>query len=343
MKEITKNNHYVPQSYLKKWSQDKKRIWGHQLLVSHNAVPEWKAYSIRNIAFHEYLYTNMCDGIESDEFEHWFSTNYESPVESPLRKVINNEDISDEEMRKIIDFAAAQSVRTPVQLLKSMKLLDEVLPGILENALKETVKKLETAKATGIPLEKIEKDSLADLIPLKVTKGIEDGSKEGFIGAETSNGRGTWLYGIKYVLLNTVKILHKHSWSIMHAPPGAMWATSDDPVVCLNYYGDNKFDFGGGWGRKGSDIIFPLSPKHILYTNVGTTNDRHLFLDYAMFNKMQRVIIEHAHRCVFAHEPILNIGKVRKRVVSETMYQEEKMKWKNWIEEQRAIETEMRR
>jgi hypothetical protein len=35
---ITRNNHYVPEATLKRWSIDGQRIWGYRLLVSHRGV-----------------------------------------------------------------------------------------------------------------------------------------------------------------------------------------------------------------------------------------------------------------------------------------------------------------
>src|SRR5699024_11588180 len=45
--------------------------------------------------------------------------------------------------------------------------------------------------------------------------------------------------------------------------------TSDNPVINLNYYRKDKYDFNGGWGVDNTCIMMPLTPKHLLYTQVG--------------------------------------------------------------------------
>ena len=46
MKDITHRNHYVPQFYLKNWSNDGNKLWVYSLLVPHVKVPYWKEKSI---------------------------------------------------------------------------------------------------------------------------------------------------------------------------------------------------------------------------------------------------------------------------------------------------------
>ena len=41
------------------------------------------------------------------------------------------------------------------------------------------------------------------------------------------------------------------------------------PVLRLNYYKPGQYDFRGGWGNPGSEVLMPLSPRHLLYVQVG--------------------------------------------------------------------------
>ena len=48
--QITHNNHYVPEFYLRNWSNDGKKIFVYSLLVSNTNVPYWEQKSIRSTA-----------------------------------------------------------------------------------------------------------------------------------------------------------------------------------------------------------------------------------------------------------------------------------------------------
>ena len=52
-----------------------------------------------------------------------------------------------------------------------------------------------------------------------------------------------------HLLDETIKVLHKHEWKIINLDDKVKIPTSDDPVICLNYYSNNNYDFGGGWNN----------------------------------------------------------------------------------------------
>jgi hypothetical protein len=231
--EFHRNNHFVPQTYLKRWSFDGKRIWGYPLLVPHINVPAWSLYSIRGIAYRTHLYTKLAlNGEETDEFERWLDKEFESP--------------------------------------------------------------------------------------------------------------GLWLFEIKHILTNTAKVLLRHKWSIMY-PFGLEWFTSDDSVICLNYYKKGSYDFSGGWGNKGSEILFPISPNHMLYTKVGEKSASRIKASKELSIEVQQRIAEHAHRWIFSKEPIKNIESLRQRRVDSITFKQEKEAWEGWNDDQINAERNLMR
>jgi imidazolonepropionase-like amidohydrolase len=67
--------------------------------------------------------------------------------------------------------------------------------------------------------------------------------------------------------------------------PGFAWFTTDDPVLKLNFNSWDAYDFGGGWGSSGSEILVPLSPLHLTYDLIGdwvTRNVRETAADEAL-------------------------------------------------------------
>jgi len=115
--------------------------------------------------------------------------------------------------------------------------------------------------------------------------------------------------------------------------------TSDDPVIRLNYYGEGRYDFSGGWGRPGCEILCPLSPTILLYTKVGETQQAPN-PDPSMARVLQRFIAEHAHRRILAARPHENIAALRPRRIDRRLYTVERDTWERWHAEQSEAEAE---
>lgn len=340
MIEFRRDNHFVPKLYLKNWSPDGQKIWGYRTLVSRDNIPHWKLHSIRGIAYHENLYTRFYNGTETDEFELWLEREFETPAESAIQKATSDRKLTADDWERLIRFTAAQCVRTPAKLIKSLEKWREEMPNFLESTLKETVKKLEIAKQTGIlPNPKSTDDDT--LMPIRISH--EPSADPGFslVKAETVVGRSLWLFEIKHILMNTLKVLYQHKWSIFNVAPNVEWVTSDDPVICLNYYKEGHYDFGGGWGYKGSEIILPLSPKHILYTQVGSQNKSRLNASEDLSLKLQKIIAEHSYRWIFSKEPNKDIEKLHPRVIDANMFNREAEEWNRWHNDQSAAERDI--
>jgi hypothetical protein len=128
----------------------------------------------------------------------------------------------------------------------------------------------------------------------------------------------------------------------MAPPEGVEWFTSDDPVVRLNYYNHSKYDFGGGWGSKGTKIFMPISPKHLLYTQVGSRPpQRGAQFSSEQAEIIRRCIAEHAHRFIFASKPDANMESLRPRTISAELLKDEEAQWSKWHEEQTEAEKKL--
>lgn len=134
MKNFHKDNHYVPQTYLKRWSLDDLKIWSYPVLVSHKEVPLWKLHSIRGIAYHPHLYTRISAGNETDEFECWFEKEFETPAEEALEKATSNRHLKAKDYERLIRFAAAQIVRTPAKLSADLEKWRKDMPELINRA-----------------------------------------------------------------------------------------------------------------------------------------------------------------------------------------------------------------
>jgi len=71
-------------------------------------------------------------------------------------------------------------------------------------------------------------------------------------------------------------------------------------VLTLNYYGPDRYDFGAGWGRKGSEFVLPVSPQVAVCTQVGSNNRGPRKMTLQQTQGIQRFIAERALRWIIA-------------------------------------------
>ncbi len=336
---IRRDNHYVPHGYLKRFASSPGRVWTYRTLVSHVKVPMWKEVSIRGVAYHSHLYTRIAAGQETDEMEKWLDREFEAPAEEALRKATSDESLAPDDWRCLVRFLAAQDVRTPARFAESLQRWDDTLPDVLLETMQESIRELELAKASGVPVAKEATLPYGDYIPLHVTTEIQPHEEFGKLKSEIVVGRGLWLFEIRHLLTETANALHQHRWTILAPPRDLSWFTSDDPVIRLNAYGDGKYDFKGGWGNLGTEILLPLGPRHLLYAQVGRKPEpRGSMMPRAQAKLVRRFCAEHAHRMVFAAAADIEVPKLRPRVVDAEALQAERQEWQNWHEDQAAAE-----
>jgi len=240
----------------------------------------------------------------------------------------------------IVRFLAAQIVRTPASLVESLRRWRETLPRIVDASLRETVNKLEAAKRTGEEITWATMEG-SEYFPSRISTEKVPGEEHGKLKADILVGRRLWLYEIQSALTSAALVLHDHRWTILKPPDDLRWFTSDDPVLCLNYYDASNYDFKGGWGKFGTEIFLPLSPQHLLYTKVGhRVAQRGSVVTRTEAELIRRCIAEHAHRFIFATAPDPEVPKLRPRTVDSDLFRHEREQWHRWHEEQSAAERE---
>ncbi|MGU9990133.1 DUF4238 domain-containing protein [Bordetella avium] len=337
MPEFRKNNHYVPQLYLKQWATE-DRIQTYRLLVPRANIPLWKKHSLRGIASHQHLYTYLIGQEETDEFERWLAQEFENPATEAIRRAVNNERMTAEHWKALIRFTVAQDVRTPASLVNFLSRQQETLPSLINETLENSVRVLEEMARTGAR-PPTPQPTTSGAFPFKVTtERNPNGEGDGTIRTEMVVGRSLWLWSLRHLLTETIKKVPDSRWTIIHAPDGISWPTTDHPVVKLRYMSADSYTYGGGWGVPKCDVFMPLSPKHLLHHFVGRRSwPRGAILDVVTAQRIRRIIIEHAHRYVFDKEES-DVPRILPRRVSLADYQQEQATWKNWHREQSEAE-----
>lgn len=340
--EFHRDNHYVPEAYLKQWRNSEGKVCVYRLLVSHPNVPLWKPFSTKGFAYYEYLYTHASGGRVSDEIERWLESEFETPASPVIQKVINNSRLTPHDWQYLIRFLAAQYVRTPARLFEFIQRWNIQLPEVLSLSLSQTIEDAKTARMQGKTLTY--GDTLgSEYFPIKATVSPIDDSDFANISLEALVGRGLWLFSVKRLLTTTINVLQTHRWTILSSPPGINWLTSDDPVIQLNFHNENQYDFLGGWASPGTQILLPLSPQHLLYTEIGSKPPPRGTVVTANFaDWVQRFTIEHAHRFVISNAQNDKVSVLRPRIVDSEAYNKEAEQWRKWHREQTEAEKRLR-
>lgn len=334
--QITHNNHYVPEFYLKNWSQDGNSIFTYSLLVPDSRIPYWSRRSIKSTAVWNDFYTRNEGEKEVDDFEKWFNIEFESPVKIVFEKLLNGYNLDKEESKKLSRFVAAQHLRTPARLNNLMAQWRTEMPRVLEDTLQKASKKLEDPRMISYQPQISEE---AKLLPIKVSVNRDKQQVE----VNSLVSKGMYLFALKHLLTKTVSVMEKHNWYVIHAANGVSFPTSDDPVICLNYNSEYNYDFKGGWGKKNGNIIMPISPTLLLITQIGS-NIPAAQLNYSEhWSKFfRKIIIEHAHRYVYAIERQKGMLAISPRRVNAALFESEKSIMAGWHEEQMEEEAQLR-
>jgi hypothetical protein len=333
-------NHWVPRSHLKRWSADGKTVSVYRLLVPNANMPRWKQRSIEYIAGAEHLYTSVRDPEGPDAFERWIKTEIEDPALEPLAKLASGGQISAEESRRVTRYVAALHERSPAAYIENTARWSKDLPGMMSSVLADLPARLEAAKRDGRRLQAdCPTQPLAERLPLKVTirPAAEPGMSE--VRAEIVNGREMWLASMRQQLTESIRLIGDVEWSVIVPNREARWFTSDHPVLRLNFTSWQQYDFGGGWGNHGSEVIVPLSPTRLLYRQAGHKHPPLIFASPEQTLQIQRLVAEHAHRAIFAMGQPRQAERFRSRVVDADSYRQEQDEWRVWHERQSAAET----
>lgn len=247
---IARDSHYVPRAMLRRWSSDGTHLFAYRILVSRSEVPKWQRRSIRGLAYHRDLYTVFAGDHELDDFERWLSSEYEQPGLEAIDKLLHHSRLTPEDWRSIVRFVATQDVRTPLSFIESMRRWDQQIPDILNNTIRESIKRLKEAKEKGIVVkQKSRRNEFSDLIRVTIEPPIDPGSDQAVVRAEVPLGRRMWIASMRHLLTGVAETLNRHRWSVAEPAGDVKWPLTDHPVLRLNYFKPGDYDFGGGWGE----------------------------------------------------------------------------------------------
>ena len=336
---IARDNHYVPQAALRRWSSDGKTVSAYRLLVSSSSVPLWDSMPIRGLAYHRDLYTDSSGGGDSDTVESWLATDIEQPGNDAIEKVISGKRLSREDWHALARYIAAQDLRTPQSFMEQMHRGEKYIREAM-NQLPAFLREFEEAKKKGtVPKSDPRTNELPDLpIRIHIERPDDSEAAQATLRVDVTLGRRFWLGEMRRLPTVFDDVLCRHQWTIVEPAAGMEWPLTDHPVLKLNYRGPQQYDFRGGWGRKRGDIMMPLSPRHLAFVHIGKDLGRHLTFSREQTLLIRRFLAERAHRWVFATEPQDWIVKTRERDVNPFDFEAEAKAWESWHQNQSEAE-----
>ena len=151
-------------------------------------------------------------------------------------------------------------------------------------------------------------------------------------------GHRLWIAAMRHLLTGIANRLCGYRWSIALPHGDAECPLTDHPVLRLNYNSPSQYDFEGGWGSPGTEIMMPVSPKHLLYVQVGRKHSNRLTFSSNQTHLVQRFLVERAHRWVFASQPEEWISKARPRHVDLEFFAAEEKEWDEFHPDQMRAE-----
>ncbi len=340
---ITRDNHYVPEFLLRQWALE-GRVFLYRILVSAPAVPEWHQKPTSTVGFRDDLYTSFSGGQEVDAFEKW-TQGIETPAATSIQKLTAGSKLTPADWRDIIRLVALQDLRTPQGFLELRKLWDRVIPGALTKSMQDAIGQLERAHMRGerLPEPPDRPDPIERLVRIEIEPPSEHGSDKAKIHATVPSGRRLWLETVRNLMENAAKVLLTHRWSVA-APSGDLqWPLPDHPVLRLNWNSESDYNFGGGWNSPGTEIMMPLSPRHLLYVKVGAKMRNRFTLGDDATQLLQRLLAERAHRYIFATRNEKWVATARPRTVDAAAFAAEDRQWREWHQDQLSSEVALER
>ena len=330
MPDITRDSHYVPQATLRRWSNDGVYVYAYRILVSHDSVPEWVKQPIKSMTRQADLYTTLEGDEESDKFEKRFTHLYEEPGQAAIEKVLAGQRMMPREWNHIAMFVALQQMRTPLFFLEFVKRMNQQIPEILATVVKDYEGRLEVASALKVSAQTSDPNYLGDTLRVSIQPSAGPERATG-ITAQVSSSRAAWLATISGMLVRLEKVICQHRWRAIEPAGDADWPLTDHPVLTLNYYRPGLYDFGAGWGRKGSEFILPVSPRVAVCTQVGSNNHGPRTMTAHQTQGVQRFMAERALRWIIVRPGAGDwVPSTRPRTVNADAFAAEQEAWSRW-------------
>ena len=339
---ISHNQHYVPQMYLKNW-ENNGNVLCYRLLVSHESVPLWTRQSVTRTASQDKIYTRIENDVELDNFEQEFNHRFETPAKTAIEKACNGEELTKDEWIKLVDYVAAQYVRTPAQFQWVTEWGRAAVPQILDQVAAELNSIKQVPKRPEVP-EYAEESNLIPLNVEVVDRNYDEKYSE--VKIETVVGKSLWLFSIKHMLADGSSIRRAFQdlkWSIITSADGVNWPTSDNPVGVMRMDKRKNMTPSQGIINKKNVVLMALSPGKAIIGKRLRTIPSYFTADISFSYKIKKAIVSNSFFYIYSNFEDEDVHKIRPRTVDRDEYNRLKKEYEDWFDKYREQEAPLLR
>lgn len=299
--KLPKKHHYLPQFYLKLFSQDRHHLHVYDKKISSKEFM-FRYQTTEKIAFETNLYTYKTKDGKKETLEDFFCQ-IEGLANEVIKKLELRQDINPQERGHLALFIAFLWLRTPTSKNETINAQEELTEKTIRMMYhfpqqKEMVKKFLEEKGEH-PSDK-ELDDLIDFAANpKRSKIVINFPPEYWLKQMLSLANNIYIY------------LAQCEWEIKHAIKKYAFITSDNPVLLIPSEKPHPF-YGVGLSKPGVKKIVPLSANMFLIMHEPKKELIliHTEADKNFYRKVNELTMKNAERFVFSPE----LGKIQKLV-----------------------------
>jgi hypothetical protein len=285
-----KKQHYVPQVYLKHFTDDDGFIH-----IYDKEKDEFRRQTPANTGYSKHFYTVEVNGEKNYTIEKALALYVDTLYQPVMNKIINKETLTFEDKENLAVFVTFQYLRTPKQRKNYNRMVDDFY--------KRTSKIIfEMKKVHGLlkDLDPHEIDSLEDIV-----------KNERFIVAVPNEQ--SLLLMLEFSKEMSA-MLTCHNFIIIEASSKSEFVTSDHPYSMVK---ENWSPPWSGYGIVNTTKLFPLSPRYLLMLKDPGDKTMYYHLNKSQVRELNMTITSWSDRFLFSsNETLLRslVEKIKKRV-----------------------------
>ncbi len=322
MSNITHNNHYLSQMYLKGFSKDNSSLNIYRVVAPHEKYPIWEKKYIKGFGSIEDIYTTYDGEKYDDELEKRFANDFENPSKDSLSKALNDEKLITRDLRNISKLVTIHIVRSPLvynELINYVKdMSDLALPRNCNFNYDEVKKRL---NFMGIP----------NVIY------TEDGNTI----IDYVTGKNAYLRVMDVFINKCTELFKNTRFSIGDIDKRVNIPTSDNPVVVISKDDNGIYGYDKLLLEKGSTIIFPISNNKIVYGIVGETLPFRCSFDLENSKRIKDIILDNPCNYFVSKDIDDEITNKKERIIDKELFLNTNNKFKEANDTYMNVEVKM--
>jgi Protein of unknown function (DUF4238) len=280
----SKRHHYVPQFYLRGFTDEDDRFW-----VYEKGKETPRVQTPLNTAIIGRFYTfNAADGTPTDELERRFAE-----LEDRMRPILEQwkqarATVQPAHMETAVAFLSFMHTRVPSAVRQAREIHSAFAIGMMKAY-------AENPKAFRMIHEKYRRETGNHELPFETLLDHARHLEERF--SVDANEKPAMLEMLRSTMAVPYELV-KFGWTLCRAARGSTFITSDGPFTAFSRRGDKAL-VGAGFGLPNAEVSFPVSPEVCLLLRRGVGDGR-MVVGKKFVAEINKRTAFHAQRIVIA-------------------------------------------